>query len=84
MKAINPYLRQLKTFLAKSQEAEALADVWQWLYDHQVSLDTIEAVIGGRHWEWITESEDYTHLEIREFKQLTAHYENKRLASLLA
>ena len=81
---INPYLKQIKTLQAEAQEAEALADVWQWLYEHQVSLDTIEALIGGRHWRWVTDSEDYTHGEIREFKQLSAHYEDKRLARLLA
>lgn len=81
---MNPYLKQLKTLQAEVQEAEALADVWQWLYEHQVSLDTIEAMITGRHWEWVTDSEDYTHGEIREFDQLSRHYEDKRLARLLA
>ena len=80
---MNPYLKQLKSLQAAAQTTEALADLWQWLYDNHIDLPTIEEMIKGRHWSWLTENGEFTNAQIREFDAYVQEYEQARVSLLV-
>lgn len=82
MRTRNPFKREFEQLQRKAFAAEAKADLWDWLYAHGICIETIEQVINECLWQWITDNEGLTHMEIREFKQLVEHFEDKQRAAL--